>query len=186
MYSQGFLGMLKRLGAIRKERPPPFRIDHPNCRDAHPDVIMHSFLHIAHPVILRHHFYAKRRGRPHDGLKRGRLENHTNIGHSIARARYLDPLLREDNYAPFLLVTQEDTNEEFLYTRVRLFSQVSLQDLAVHIITVRPVAGVEVELNGHNRRRCHRDLRWPHDTPHLLYKIQSFSSASGVVPIMDN
>jgi hypothetical protein len=68
---------------------------------------------------------------------------------------HLDALLGDDEDAPFFLPSAEEHNKAHLRSAVFEFAQVALHDLAIHVIAVRAIAGIEVLGDRNLRGRCH-------------------------------
>jgi len=85
---------------------------------------------------------------------------HADVGDAKAVRPDLDTLCNKHDNAPLLLLAGEERADESLRPAVLVFPDVTLQNLAVHIIAIRPVARLEV--------LRHRDLRGGRHVPSVV------------------
>src|SRR5579872_1824606 len=131
------------------------RIDHPDIADAEPQVIINSFLHLAHAVIPGENFDGDQGRLGEDLLGWLGAGHDADIRNAEARRRYLNALL--DKRVDVQTLSQRADISVYLALQFAVisFSHVSLHDLAVYVIAVGIVAGVQVFIHRNERSGGH-------------------------------
>jgi hypothetical protein len=72
------------------------------------------------------------------------MRHEADIGDPVSEIVDLYTLFREDIHAPLFLKIAKAPDEKALQARVRCFAHISLQNLAVDVIAIGAVGGVQV------------------------------------------
>jgi len=126
--------------------PPPARrrVNNPARRYAHFEVIVHALQIAAHPVFRGKHFDAQNRRVGGDLLVGCIVAQNTNIRDSIPLSADPDPKFRKNVIGKTWILRAKISIDSALRSAVILFSQIALLNLAIDIVAVRMVDGVEI------------------------------------------
>src|SRR5271165_1882844 len=133
---------------------PGLGIHHPDVSNSHLAIVGKSLLVARYAVFGRQHFdYGN--GWPQQYLIRVLIAgNQADVGNAEARGRDLHSQFRESPYVPFLAVIAKPLDERALHFRMIEFSHISLLNLAIDVVAIRAVAGVQIVADRHRQLRC--------------------------------
>jgi len=129
----------------------------PDVFDAHTGVVGDALLHPVDAVFGRENFDADERGGVDDVCYRVGAAEDADVRHTIAAWSNLDSHFSACNYVPGMTVGMKDGSEDELQKTVWTFSHVSLLKLAVDVVAVGLVGGIEVLAYRDESERSHGD-----------------------------